>query len=140
MYVESFHNLLESVYFSKKQNKRVDDLLVILLKLSNDKNLDQIVKHTKGKITHRIKEIRHRHKNCESVTGIEKVSEIEWVLPSASQARKKYSVYKVLHVPCNCKLKCNLCCVCIHMYTCNCPNFLSKTYVASIVMLCIHVL
>ena len=69
----------------------MDDLLVILLKLSNDKHLDQIleiVKHTKDKITHRIKDIRHRHENCESVIGIEKVSEIEWVVPSASQARK----------------------------------------------------
>ena len=68
--------------------------------------------------------MRFRHKNCESVTGIEEVSENEWVVPSASDSRKYYKVCQVSSVPCECKLICNICSVCVHMYTCNCPDFL----------------
>ncbi|RUS68571.1 hypothetical protein EGW08_023667 [Elysia chlorotica] len=33
---------------------------------------------------------------------------------------------KVLLLPCGCKLICNICSVYIHMYRCNCPDFLIK--------------
>ena len=121
MYAESFHNILKTVYFGKKQNRRVDQLLFVLLKISRDKNLDQIIKKQKGKITHRIREIRIRHKNSESIDllDIKKISVNEWTV-------RNYTIQQIMQLDCNCKLVCNYCNVCVHMYACSCIDYLLK--------------
>lgn len=49
MFIESFHRLLKVVYMEHKQNRRVDFLLHILLKISRDKLYDRLQKVGKGK-------------------------------------------------------------------------------------------
>ena len=44
----------------------------MLLKISRDKAYEQFIKTEKGKITHRIREIRDRHKNAFDVQVVEK--------------------------------------------------------------------
>ena len=50
-----------------KQNRRVDFLLHMLLKISRDKLYDRLQKVEKGKNTHRMTEINKRHKSAESM-------------------------------------------------------------------------
>ena len=56
------HCLLKVVYFQQKQNRRVDALLNVLLKLSRDKAFERLQKLEKGKSSYRISEVNKRHK------------------------------------------------------------------------------
>ena len=64
MHLESFHCLVKVVYFYQKQNRRIDALLSILLKLSRDKAFERLQKLEKGKNSYRVSE---RHKNAEKL-------------------------------------------------------------------------
>ena len=61
MFVESFHRLLTTVYLQSKQNRRIDHLLHVLLKIARDMAFGQLIKVEKGKLTHRRCEINKRH-------------------------------------------------------------------------------
>ena len=61
MAVEAFHRYLKVVYLEGKQNRRIDHLLAILLRIARDKVYDRAIKLEKGKSTHRICEINKCH-------------------------------------------------------------------------------
>ena len=48
MHIEAFHRLLKVVYLENKQNRRLDHLLCVLLRLSRDKTFERIAKLHKG--------------------------------------------------------------------------------------------
>ena len=48
MFLETFHRLLKVVYFHHKQNRRVDYLMNILLKVNCDKIFEHLTKIKKG--------------------------------------------------------------------------------------------
>ena len=56
MFVERFHRILKEVYLEKKQNRRVDHLILKLWKISRDKAFEQLIKAEKGKNTVRQRE------------------------------------------------------------------------------------
>ena len=62
MALESFHHVLKSIYFTRKRNKRVDNLLSELVKIARDKAFEAWAKFEKGKRTNKIKDIVQRHK------------------------------------------------------------------------------
>lgn len=127
-YVEAFHHVLKDVYFNKKQNRRIDCLLVMLMKYAKDQILEQAIKLEKGKVTHRLREIRNRHKSAHTVTDVRKTSNEEvWVVPSATTVGVEHTVKRVTQKEmCQCKLVCDRCKVCVHMYTCTCTDFLLR--------------
>ncbi len=47
MHIEAFHRLVKTVYFHQKQNRRVDCLLNVLLKLSRDKAFERLYNNYK---------------------------------------------------------------------------------------------
>ena len=53
MFIESFHRVLNIIFLKHKQNRRIDVLLVTLLKIARDKANGHLVKQEKGKPTHR---------------------------------------------------------------------------------------
>lgn len=53
MYAEAFHRVLNTVYFSSKQNRRIDFLLHILLQYAKNNVFEQFIKAIKGKVTFR---------------------------------------------------------------------------------------
>ena len=62
MHIESFHRLVKVVYLHQKQNRRIDALLSVLLKLSRDKAFERLQKLEKGKNSYRvIKDIEMRN-------------------------------------------------------------------------------
>lgn len=129
MFAEAFHRVLKDIYFSRKQNRRVDYLLVTLIKIARDKAVEELTKLEKGKVTHRLREIRNRHKQAVHVKGIQRNNDVdaEWSVPSSTIHNKVYYVKRVLNEMCSCKLVCDYCKVCVHTYTCTCPDFLTKT-------------
>ena len=61
MFVEAFHKVFKYQYLKGKSNKRLDNLLLNLLKYVRDKTFDRLIKLTKGKVTSRLSVIHERH-------------------------------------------------------------------------------
>ena len=83
--------VLKMVYLHHKQNRRVDVLLVTLLRISRNKAFEQLHKMETGKLTHRVCGINKRHKAAElmqqnnqcQVTSVR--TDKEWRVQSQSQ-------------------------------------------------------
>jgi hypothetical protein len=127
MYLEAFHYVLKYIYLNGKVNKRVDRCVHMLLKYARDKTFDRILKKEKGKTTAKITSInqRHKHSTSLSLSKVKQISDTEWEFISSSTT----AIYTVtfLQQPCpalNCFLRCQQCKICIHSYTCNCPDSL----------------
>ena len=84
MFVESFHSVLKVVYLYHKQNRRVDSLLVTLIKIAGNKTFERFRKLEMGKQTHRICEISKRHQAALSLshTSATLVAENKWKVRS----------------------------------------------------------
>ena len=122
MFLEAFHRVLKIVYLHHKQNRRIDFLLTTLLKIARDKAFERFRKLETGKSTHRICEINKRHKAAEKIesTQITTISSgSEWKVESQSKSGTYYTVKKT-QASCQCKLICNHCGVCTHLYSCTC--------------------
>ncbi|XP_076445334.1 uncharacterized protein LOC143283108 [Babylonia areolata] len=127
MYVESFHRVLKDIYFQRKQNKRVDSLLFVLLQLARDKACEQLYKCHMGKMTHRLREILIRHKSALTIKDVEEHGN-EWIVLSAERNDVQYYVIPNETCPeCKCKQTCTDCGVCPHMFSCTCADFLTRT-------------
>ena len=122
MFVEAFHRVLKMVYLHHKQNRRVDVLLVTLLRISRDKAFDWFHKMEKGKVTHRICEINRRHKAAELIQkqNICKIKELKtnerWIIASDTV---QYTITQQ-NEKCMCKIRCSFCMTCPHNFTCTC--------------------
>ena len=126
MHLENFHRLLKTVYMEGKHNRRINQLLSILLRVTRDKAYERLIKVEKGKVTHRISDINRRHQRAQEMLlhGIEvrKVAECTWLVQS-SQLDDMHTVKKLTE-DCDCKLTCGHCKACVHMYACTCMDSL----------------
>ena len=119
MAIEAFHRTLKVVYFNYKQNRRVDSLLSILLRIARDKVYEHLIKLEKGKSSYRVSEINKRHQSAEGIHCIpQQKAENVWTVQPEKVA---YSIQKNTNV-CTCKMRCALCSACVHMYTCSCMD------------------
>lgn len=126
MYLESSHRVLKVVYLHHKQNRRIDHLTTVLLKISRDKAFDRLRKVEIGKSTHRTSEISKRHRNAVKIIqknsyNLVEISSAKWEVESEREHGKFYTI-SYSDSPCtnNCKLICNICRICIHQYSCTC--------------------
>ena len=118
MFSESFHRVLKIVYLQHKQNKRVDHLIHILLKVARDKAFEQLQKSEKGKHTHRICDINKRHQAAMSfavLATVEDIGNCTHKVSSQSLCGKYYTV-QTIQESCNCQMKCQFCSACAHYY------------------------
>ena len=127
MHIESFHRLLKYVYMKGKVNKRVDKCIHLLLKIARDKVFERLIKLEKGKVSHRITTVRQRHKtSLEMSTELVKdVSDGLWNITSSSNP---FHTYEIRKEECNCSITCPIRCtdcdICVHQYSCTCPDSL----------------
>ena len=131
MYVESFHRVLKIVYLEHKQNRRIDYLIYILLKIAQDKAFEQLQKAHKGKVTQRICDIIKPHKTSLSFVSLAIIQEVggnKYKVISQSRLGTSYSTEK-RGSTCMCKLKCRYCSACPHIYSCNCLDACRNTTV-----------
>ena len=72
----------------KKQNRGIDKLLHILLKIARDKVFERVIKTQKGKMTYRLSEINKRHRAAEKIASSEGrlsfLSDTSWKVLSIS--------------------------------------------------------
>ena len=90
MFIESFHRVLKVVYLHHKQNRHVDFLLVMLMKISRNNTFDWFRKLEIGKQTRRICEIARRHKSALSLSlnCISTVTKEKWKVTSQTIQNK----------------------------------------------------
>ena len=71
MHLESFHRLLKVVYMDLegKQNRRLDHLISIILKVARDKGIERLQKLHKGKYSHRACALNKWHKKAEEMVS-----------------------------------------------------------------------
>ncbi|KAI5699834.1 hypothetical protein M8J75_009490 [Diaphorina citri] len=130
-HVESFHNKLKKVYFQRKPNKRMDDLLDVLFTIEQD---DYAARQRETIFNCNLVEdlvIDRRHNNGMEIADacIHKINDFLWGVQSLPNNNMTYQVYQ-FEKTCShdfCFVKCtksschNLC---SHMYTCSCPDSL----------------
>ena len=132
MFVEAFHKVFQYQYLKGKTNKRLDNCILKLLKYVRDKTFDRLIKLTKGKITMRINMTQERRdRSLNLPTGSVKAEDPNTWTVLGEDGRTTYKVSKLLDT-CKdqgkCQLKCQECCICVHLYVCNCPNNYLQTY------------
>ena len=126
MALEAFHHVIKVCYMEKKQNRRIDYLLHLLLKFSRDKVFERLFKTQKGKSSHRLCEINKRHRTAEKMCPADTILSVgdgTWKVKPASLQQTSYFVQRRLD-SCTCKLCCSSCNACVHLYSCTCMDFL----------------
>ena len=124
MYVEAFHHILKYKFLKGKRNKRLDRLIHALMEFLRHKSFDRLIKFEKGKVTGRIAVIQKRHSASESLSfeAIREVDACIWNVQSESEPNE-YTV-RQLYEECNenCGMRCRECNICVHLYSCSCPD------------------
>ena len=126
MYVESFHRTLKYIYMKGRTNRRIDNLIHILLNVSRDKGFERLCKLEKGKISGRLTTIRKRHLTSNKLSShlVSEAGDCEWRVKS-TEADHEYTVtLESTTCQTECRLLCNDCGICIHMFSCTCLDFL----------------
>ena len=129
MYVEAFHHLLKYLYLKGTTNKRVDKCIHVLMKLARDKGFERLVKLEKGKTSGRITTIRKRHDTSLklSINAVKEIDNTTWMVQSSDGAQYHTITWDQHKCPINCCLICIDCNICVHCYTCNCPDALIQS-------------
>lgn len=128
MFVEAFHRVFKRIYLGGKVNKRVDSCLVNLLRFARDQCFGRVIQLTKGKANYRVNAIYQHHRRSLSLPVENVQSSGENVLSIKSSDGK--NVYEVQRVQDQCpehpacRLSCQECNICVHLYVCNCPDSL----------------
>ena len=141
MYVESFHRVLKYVYLKGKVNKRADKCVGMLLKLARDKGYERLVKLEKGKNSERINTIRARHQASLNMplSLVHTTEEYATWEVESSDTKHTYSVCEEnKQCPYGCSLGCVDCHICVHQYTCTCPDSLIKSTICKHIHLVIR--
>ena len=123
MFVESFHRVLKVVYLNNKHNRRVDHLVHILLRLARNLVYEHLKKMEIGKITHRKSEINKRHKaakNMKKIPPIRSIGQNQWKIESFTNNSYYHVEKNVSDNNCSCPLRCSICNICVHMFSCTC--------------------
>ena len=127
MYTEAFHHVLKYNFLCGKKNKRLDKLIQALMEYLRQKSFDRLIKFEKGKITGRISLIQKRHTTSQSlsISLVTAVDSTSWIVQSEMQSGMQYTVEE-LSKKCSsaCATKCRECCICVHSYSCTCPDSL----------------
>ena len=96
MHIENFHRQLKHIYLDGKKVKRLDKVIVQLIKLTNDKRFDYLVKSLKGKIIKRATQNFKRHREGKNLNAtIDKINDNGWKIFSSNNI---YNLKKIQHV------------------------------------------
>ena len=124
MYVEAFHHILKYKFLNGKRNKRLDRLIHALMEFLRHKSFDRLIKFEKGKVTGRIAIIQKRHNASKSLPldAVRVVDSCTYQVQSGSEPNE-YTIHQ-LSEECseNCGMRCKECNICVHLYSCSCPD------------------
>lgn len=131
MYLESIHKTIKYFYLNGRKNKRMDHCINVLLKFIWDKVFERFIKLAKNKYCAKEDNIMITHNAAIKSPDIkiERMSSTSWRIDSTTERKLTYNVSKVQEI-CNvenCKLKCLICDICTHIFTCECPDFIIRS-------------
>ncbi|XP_077492724.1 uncharacterized protein LOC144103893 [Amblyomma americanum] len=126
MRLEALHRVLKYVYLDGKQNRRIDNLVSILINLTRDKIFDRLIKLERNKDGKFQKETRDRHKIGQLIPSAHVASAgiQQWLVRSQATPTTSYVVTALHSGTCNeqCAFRCPTCHICVHNVTCSCPD------------------
>ena len=132
MFVAAFHRVLKYVYLKGTVNKRIDACISMLLRFARDKLFDCLQKLERGKNTSRLQLIANRHKSglnmSTNLVSINKFSteSLKWEVKSTTSSDTYNVTQENKNCPYTCLLKCRLCSVCVHQFSCTCLDSLTR--------------
>lgn len=124
--LERLHLSIKYLYTEVRKNHRLDKNIDSILQFIDNKLYERAtnVDRNSGKKT---KNISSGHRSS-MLLNIKAISEINhsWYI---SQIHKKHGDYRIDEVnsSCDCDLKCDKCNVCVHRFTCTCPDNIVKS-------------
>ena len=124
MFVEAFHHVLKYIYMKGKINKRVDKCVDVLIKIARDKAFERLIKLQKGKVSLKVSSIRTRHHASLKLPLklVKEGGEDDWTVQSSNTT----DLYHVTQFSPQCSLQqclqCRECSICIHQFSCTCPD------------------
>ncbi|KAK3924323.1 Methionyl-tRNA formyltransferase [Frankliniella fusca] len=135
MYVESFHNILKTIYLKRKPNKRIETLVNLLLEVEEDYyTRRQTTICTVAPREQYFQYISERHLKgvnipCDDVQEYDENGSKYWIIESQSIPGVQYKVFRnsdTCTQPGMCFFQCHATdChdnLCAHMYMCTCPD------------------
>ncbi|KAK3912968.1 Sentrin-specific protease [Frankliniella fusca] len=126
-HIESFHHRLKKVYLKRKVNRRLDDLVQILLDIEWDDHVARVRESTIG-MAFQPQDILMRHKRGMAIPDedLQKIDETTWDIKASSSKNSYYIVhYSDSCTADHCFSKCSqVSCgsLCAHMYSCSCKD------------------
>jgi len=135
--------VLKYIYLKGRVNKHLDKCIGILMKLARDKGFERLVKLEKGKNSERIHHIRVRHQESLKMS-VSLITEMEEYLTWEAHSADGKNIYHISQLnklcPYNCSISCADCHICIHMFSCNCPDALIRATICKHVHLLVQFL
>lgn len=127
MYLEAMHKNLKYIYLEGRKNRRMDKCIKALMKLTRDIMFKKIKKNIKRNDSYRMKCIQASHIKSLSISDITEVDSNSWKVKSLS-SDNCYTVDKLTEICTDevCPLSCRQCKICIHNFSCSCPDFQIK--------------
>lgn len=126
MTIERWHKELK--YNSDLKGKcggRLDKAIHSLIKSLRMKMMNRLSSLQRGKLTKKLVLIRQNHKLGEmlkDLTTFLQEDENTWIVTSTTQLGETYKVRRSLLRNHKCNLVCDRCNICLHSFTCSCPN------------------
>lgn len=121
MHLERLHCTIKYSYLKGKKANRLDKGIEALMRLTRNRVINRIISINKGEISDKLQNIRNRHKHLSTLDPTVLVNtEWGWELPS-EKSGEVYAIQENLQ-SCDCQLVCSECNICIHRYTCSCPD------------------
>jgi len=139
MYLESYHKVLKHIYLEGKKCKRIDKTINAVMKLARDSMFERLIKVAKNGSTSKSRKIHDSHKCSESISS-DKIQILEGgqllIVISLTNPSEKYCVTRA-DITCNepC-LKCSVCNICIHTFTCECVDNIIKLNICKHIHAC----
>ena len=143
MKLERWHYAIKHGEADGKVIKRLDKSLCILLNALQTKFINRIISLEKGKLSSKIQEMNNRHcrsKQLDPNSIIVMEEDKKWIVPSEKSTSKFLETYEIKRKEvCACSIRCSDCNVCIHEYTCTCPDYAIMFVICKhIHLVCMH--
>ncbi|XP_017779025.1 PREDICTED: uncharacterized protein LOC108564474 [Nicrophorus vespilloides] len=122
MHLESMHKTIKYMYLKAKHTRRLDVCIHAIQKYANDKLFDNIVMGSKGKITSKITNLRHIHKDSEKIDLGTVLIEDKGIYEVFTKSNEVFTVQEN-NKTCSCKIYCSICEMCMHAYSCTCRDY-----------------
>lgn len=138
MYLESYHKILKHTYLEGKKCKRIDKTINAVMKLARDSMFKRLIKIAKNASNSKTRKIHESHKNSLSIPDQIQILEGGklWKINSSTNPSVQYCITRVGEIcygPC---LKCAVCNICIHTYTCECIDNIIKLNICKHIHAC----